>query len=409
MKMMSCILLIAALFLGCSEQHSTLEVGTWRALVKLPGGELPFTLDVREKGSSYAVTFINGDERVLVDSLRIDKDHLYLKLPAFNSTIEATIERRHRLTGFLTLIKRGGKKQVMSFVAMHGEGHRFSKEDVANPVDVSGRWAVTFREESGDSTLAVGVFEQDGKVVTGTFMTPTGDYRYLAGEVAANGSMQLSCFDGNHAFLFNAVLDENDMLSGNFWSGTQWHETWTAKRDADVSLPDAYRMTYLKDGYDRFDFTFPDTDSNSVSLTDEKYRDKVVVLTIAGSWCPNCHDEAAFMAPFHKRYREHGLEIVGLMYEHFRDFPTAAKQVERFRKKFKIEYDLLVAGYSDKADAAKTLPMINHVLSYPTTIFIDKKGNVRKIHTGFTGPGTGDAYETLTHEFTELVETLLAE
>jgi len=401
--------LISLLFTACEEQPSTIEPGIWRAVLALPGGELPFSIDIREDGESYKATFINGEERITVDSLKIEADHIFLKLPAFNSSIEATIERRMRLAGFLTLIKRGGVKQVMPFQAMHGEAHRFSRTDITSPANVDGRWAVTFREDNGDSTEAVGVFKQMGKTVTGTFMTPTGDYRFLAGEVDGDGNLALSCFDGSHAFLFRAKLDENNRLSGDFWSGTAWHETWTAYRDEDAQLPDAFQLTYLKEGYDGIEFSFPDTDSTIISLSDEKYKDKVVILTIAGSWCPNCHDEAAFMSPFYNRYREHGLEVIGLMYEHFKEFKPAAKQVKRFGKKFKIQYDLLVAGYSDKADAAKTLPMLNHVLSYPTTIFIDKKGNVRKIHTGFTGPGTGMPYKTLTKEFTEFTETLLAE
>ncbi|MEL6823982.1 MAG: hypothetical protein AAFP70_19675, partial [Calditrichota bacterium] len=170
--------LIALLFIACEEQSSTLESGIWRAVLALPGGELPFSIDIREDGNSYNATFLNGEERIIVDSLKIAADHIFLKLPAFNSSIEATIERRMRLTGFLTLIKRGGVKQVMPFQAMHGKAHRFTTTKFANPANVAGRWAVTFREDNGDSTEAVGIFKQIGKTVTGTFMTPTGDYRF---------------------------------------------------------------------------------------------------------------------------------------------------------------------------------------------------------------------------------------
>ncbi|RMI14510.1 MAG: TlpA family protein disulfide reductase, partial [Calditrichaeota bacterium] len=111
----------------------------------------------------------------------------------------------------------------------------------------------------------------------------------------------------------------------------------------------------------------------------------------------------------YKEYHDQGLEVIGLMYEHFRDFSRAARQVRRFREKFGIRYPLLIAGYSDKEAASRTLPMLNHVLSYPTTIFVDRRGRVRKIHTGFTGPGTGEHYRQLTREYRELVEQLLRE
>ena len=59
----------------------------------------------------------------------------------------------------------------------------------------------------------------DGRV-TGTFLTETGDYRYLEGVVDGD-SLKLSCFDGSHAFLFHAALDQ-DSFRGRFWSGTHW-------------------------------------------------------------------------------------------------------------------------------------------------------------------------------------------
>ena len=53
--------------------------------------------------------------------------------------------------------------------------------------------------------------------------------------------------------------------------------------------------------------------------------------------------------------------------------------------------------------------MLNHVLSYPTTIFIDKKGVVRKIHTGFNGPATGEKYTEFKTEFEGFVGELIDE
>jgi thiol-disulfide isomerase/thioredoxin len=132
-------------------------------------------------------------------------------------------------------------------------------------------------------------------------------------------------------------------------------------------------------------------------------------VTIAGTWCPNCNDEARYLAPFYKQYRDQGLEIVALLYEHFEDADLAAEQVRRFRAKFAIEYDTLIAGISDKTEAGNTLPALSAILAYPTTIFIDRDGRVRKIHTGFSGPGTGVYYTRLQDEFTDLVTTMLAE
>jgi hypothetical protein len=115
------------------------------------------------------------------------------------------------------------------------------------------------------------------------------------------------------------------------------------------------------------------------------------------------------MAPLYRKYHDQGLEVVALMFEHFEEFELAATQVRHFREKFDIEYDTLIAGISDKTEAAKVLPALNAVLAYPTTVFIDRSGQVRQIHTGFAGPGTGEHYERLQRDFKERIDTLLAE
>ena len=132
------------------------------------------------------------------------------------------------------------------------------------------------------------------------------------------------------------------------------------------------------------------------------------MVTVAGTWCPNCNDEARYLAPFYTRYRDQGLEIVALMFEHFDDHAVAAEQVRQFRAKHGIEYDTLIAGISDKAEAGKALPSLSSVLAFPTTIFIDRHARVRAVHSGFSGPATGDAHTRLRDEFSRLVEELLA-
>ena len=79
------------------------------------------------------------------------------------------------------------------------------------------------------------------------------------------------------------------------------------------------------------------------------------------------------------------------------------------KQKYNVGYDYVIAGVYDKKEAAKTLPMLNHIISFPTTIFIDKKGKVRKIHTGFSGPATGNYYEEFVDNFNSFMNQLLNE
>ena len=294
----------------------------------------------------------------------------------------------------------------MELTARPYEGYRF-EADPEPAVDITGRWEVTFAEDDGTGSFAIGEFDQQGARVTGTFLTPKGDYRYLAGEVDGR-NIYLSTFDGAHAFVFTATALADGSLAGDFWSGTRWHESWTGNRNFDATLPDAFGLTFLKEGYDRFGFSFPDLDGNAVSLADEKYAGKVVLVTLSGTWCPNCADEAEFLAGYHRENRDRGLEVITLLYEHFEDFETAAGRGRALKEKHGIEFDVLVAGSSDKTRAAETLPMLNHVLAFPTMIFIDRGGEVREIHTGFAGPGTGEHYLAFKNRFTSLVDELLA-
>lgn len=368
---------------------------------------MPFSLDVTSTGETVEAYLRNGTERVLIREVMWTDETVHLRLPAFNTVFEAT-PTAQGMMGNLTLIKEEGKPQVIPFTATPNTDHRFFAETNQPAGDVSGRWAVTFVEADSIYTEAIGEFEQEGSRVLGTFITKSGDYRFLEGTLNGN-QLYLSCFDGAHAFLFKATLQPDNTLAGDFWSGTHWHETWTAYRDANARLPDATTLTYLKDAYNRFDFTFPDVDSNLVSLTDPRFQNKVTLVTLSGTWCPNCHDKADFLADYHRQNRDRGLEVVSLMYEHLEDFGEAVEQVRQFRSKFNIAHELLIAGISDKAEASETLPMLNHILAYPTTIFVDRQGTVRKIHTGFTGPGTGTHYETYTADFYAFVDQLLAE
>lgn len=400
------VLTCAWLLAGCAPDPP-LPTGDWRATLTVPGGELPFGLTIDRNSDGYTAHFLNGEERVPVRQVQVTNDSLTLTLPAFNARVTAA-HTESALRGTLTIVKGGGSIQRLPFRAAHGDDYRFFSTAADSFTDVSGRWDVTFVDEDGSTSDAVGEFKQDGARLTGTFLTPTGDHRFLEGTVRSD-SLFLSCFDGSHAFLYKAVIQPDGTIKGDFWSGSHYHSEWTAERDAEASLPDPYQLTYLKDGYETFDFTFPNLDSTLVSLSDPRFDGKVVLVTLAGSWCPNCHDEARFLRDIYPKYHPQGLEIVTLMYERYDEFDQAVEQVRAYRAKFDITYPTLIAGTSDKDDAASTLPMLSPVLAYPTAIFLDRRGKVRYIHTGFYGPGTGSHHEALKQTFTDRIEGLLAE
>jgi len=379
----------------------------WRLEISLPHEVLPVQLHL---AADFTAAWIeNGAERVLIPEIHREGSHLQLRFPAFNNTLDLQLSGDH-MTGELTLVKRG-YEQRMPVSGTRGLAYRFSPNPAA-AVDVTGRWEVVFTEEggedNGETIQAVAELDQQGSHVVGTFLTPTGDYRYLEGEVNER-QLKLSTFDGAHAYVFTALMDGDGALTGDMWSGTRGHESWVARKNFDAKVADPYALTFLKEGYDSLAFTFPDLDGHPVSLADDAYKGKVVLVTLSGTWCPNCADEVAFLTDYFGRNRDRGVEIITLLYEHFDDFERAAAQGKALRDQYGIEYEVLVAGVSDKVQAAETLPMLNAVVAFPTMIFLDRAGKVRRIHTGFSGPGTGAHYAKFRANFDQIMDELLAE
>jgi len=344
---------------------------------------------------------------VRVTDVSVADGQLTATMPGFTNTLTARITGK-KLKGEVALLRAGGERQLLPFAAELGPTWRFFEQPVTDNADVAGRWAVTFTSDAGQSSAGVAEFAQSFERVTGTILTPTGDHRFLAGEVHGD-ELRMSRFDGAAAYLYHAKIDDSGRLVGEYWSGMTGHQRFTAERDVDATLDTSGVATGMKDPSETLQFSFPDLDGNTVSLSDPQFAGKVVIVTLAGSWCPNCHDEAAFLAALYRECHAKGLEIVSLMFEHFGDFEQAATATRRFRDKFGIQYATLIAGTSDRDDAAKALPQLNGVFAYPTTIWVDRNGRVRKIHAGFAGPATGWHHEELVNEFTEFTQELLAE
>ena len=213
-----------------------------------------------------------------------------------------------------------------------------------------------------------------------------------------------------HAFLFEAEIKDS-LLLGFFYSGNHWKEPFSARRNETYELPDANSLTYLKEGFDRFEFSFPDTEGNMISLSDDRFKDKVVVVQIMGTWCPNCLEETQYYTEYLKGNPSRDLEFVALAFEYAGTKEKAIKGINRLKEAVGVPYPILLAQYgsSSKEKANEKLPMLNHVLSYPTTIFIDRKGEVRKIHTGYNGKATGEKHTQYKTDFEYFLSQLLKE
>jgi peroxiredoxin len=178
-------------------------------------------------------------------------------------------------------------------------------------------------------------------------------------------------------------------------------------RAAAIGAPtDPALHTRMKDPSEPFRFSFPDVQGQIVSNTDPRFRGKVVLVNISGSWCPNCHDEAPFLSALYKRYRDSGLEIVTLSFEEADQLSTLSR-LKAFNATYGIAHTVLVAGEPDQLN--EKVPQAENLNAFPTTFVLGRDGRVRAVHAGFPSPGSGAFYAQAEREMTELVERLLAE
>lgn len=382
--------------------------GEWRAWLASPGGELPFGLVFESAPESGTRAFVvNGAERIALGPVERVGEIVLLRFAPYDAQVTAALTLDGRSLSGAWRKRRGLETWTgLRFEARRGAGPRFATDGAAPGLDVTGRWAVDF---ASDDLPAVGEFTQaaDG-TLAGTFLTATGDYRFLAGTVAGE-RLRLSCFDGAHAFLFDARAQPDGTLAGDFWSGESWHEAWTARRDPAAALPDPFRQTSWDAQASLADLVFPDLDGEPRSLADPAFAGRARIVQLFGSWCPNCNDEAAYLAELDRRYRARGLAIVGVAFELSGDFARDAAQLRAFAAHHGVEYPLLLAGTAGKDEASAAFPAIDRLRSYPTTLFFDAAGRVRSVHSGFAGPATGAEHDRLRAHFETLIEELLAE
>lgn len=398
------LMLLSSVALSCTKQPTELKTGTWRGVIDCQGHDLPFTFDVTKRNDSLLVNIHNGPEKILLDEVSIFGDSVKMVLHIFDAELRAKIDG-DKLSG--TFVKNYAPQANQPFSATFGDDYRFAKNSTEKTKDFSGKYQIEFKNPKGKLIPSVGMFEQTGNHLSGSFLTPTGDYRYLEGNVV-DDKLMLSTFDGNHAYVFIATKSA-DSLKGDYYAGKLSYESFKGIKNENAKMPDAESLTYLKKGYDKIDFKFPDLNYQLVSPSDEKFKNKVLILQVFGSWCPNCMDETRFLVPWYNENHSRGVEILGLAYERKDDFAYASERVKKAKEKMKIPYDFVIAGVYDTEKASKTLPMLNKVFGWPTTIIIGKDGKVKYIHTGFEGPGTGIYYEQFKERFNQIVNELLAE
>ena len=359
-------------------------------------------------GDHPQATFMNGPEKIVADEVTVTGDSLTIRMQVFNSVFHCAWSADKSLKGYWINHNRTSQN-ILPFTAGLQPFSAFYRSEQ----QLEGHWQVDFSpNDSSNHYQAVGLFSDKGGAMTGTFLTETGDYRYLSGSgmhLLQHDVLTLSCFDGSHAFLFTAILQPDGTLKGDFYSGAHWHEPWVARRNERFELPSPDSLTSLKKGYDRIDFHFRNLEGAMVSLQDSIFRNKVVIVQIMGSWCPNCMDETRMLEHFYKQYHAQGLEVVALAFEKTKDSVLAKANVNRFKTRLGADYPFLLTGDVGIQEASDAFPMLHSMMAFPTCIYLDRQGKVKKISTGFNGPGTGIYYTRWMEQTDLFLQQLLSE
>lgn len=384
---------------------ATLTPGIWRGEFTVNEDKVPFNFEL--KGDQLIVH--NGSRRDTFPVRQQADGQIFVGMNTYDAALIARIESPGRLVGQYTSLLPKLKSGALPFVAEAGKDWRFVEpgHDVAPKADLTGKWNIHSITKDLGSTDQVGLLKQEGNRLTGVIMTVVGDSRELEGTVQGD-QFFLSGFSGPSPFFVKGRITEDGTLDGAIELGI-YRNIKIEARKRDTDLPDPYKLTYLKDGRKTIDFSFPDLTGKIVSPHDEKYRGKVTIIEIIGSWCPNCTDQTRFLAPWFAANRQRGVEAIAVGFEQEDNFAYAQKTLGKLKDFFGIQYDIVFGGINDKKIATQKLDGLNFMAAFPTTIILDRKGEVREIYTGYTGTVTGKYYDDYVKKFNQLLDQLIAE
>jgi thiol-disulfide isomerase/thioredoxin len=375
--------------------------GKWDGTIKYDQLSLPFRFEISGSGDSVRGSFFNGEIPVTSTSGHISGNKLYLNFDHLGARLEANIGDGVIEGTF------GGKRGGIHEIELHP--HREPAADSAKAPEIGGVWDIPTESRKGEHAWRL-IVRQDGQNASAAILRVDGDTGLLTGTYR-DGKFRLSHFDGGRPEAMEITPKPDGSLEVSVQGPRGEPTVYTAIKPAvaeakGIVPADFARHTGVKDPSVPFAFSFPDLKGKLISNTDPQFRDKVIVVNVTGSWCPNCNDEAPFLAELYKKYHALGLEIVALDFEDSDERKDPAR-LPAFIKHYGIEYTYLLAG--DTSELNAKIPQAANLNSWPTTFFIGRDGKFRAAHAGFAGEASGPYHEELVQEYTSLIERLLAE
>jgi peroxiredoxin len=396
------LFLLAPLLLSPAARAQSIA-GMWDATINFNDTEIPFRMGISGEGANVKGWFFNGDDKEISNNGKLENGALELDFDSYLAKLTATVKNGVIEGEYGPILKK-----MYRVTATRATGKAATAG--ASAPAISGQWDLEgVASGKGEKTWRM-ILRQSGAEISGAILRVDGDTGTLTGSFK-EGKFVLSHFSGSRPALL-ILKPASDGTMDVSLSGLHGFSEMKAVRPAEArakGLPeptDADLHTTVKDPKAPFAFSFPDLNGNVVSNTDSRFRGKVVLINITGSWCPNCHDEAPFLAALFNKYHDQGLEIVALSFEEADQLKNPTR-LKAFIKEYGIKYTVLLGGETDSAKA-KLTQAVNWD-AWPTTFFVGRDGLVRGAHAGFPSPGSGELYKQEKDEFVAKVEKLLAE
>jgi len=402
MKYASVLWLIVALLMGAPQRTAHAAdlppSGIWDAGIVVGGVLVPFRFELTVSDDKASGAFFNGDDRIRSTTGSFRDSSLALRFAQYASSIQAKWSDGS-LTG---AYGRAGQPAY----AFQARPHTAAPAPSSKIPSIAGQWEIAVKSAKGEAAWRFFV-RQSGPEVTASILRVDGDTGALSGSYQ-EGKFVLSHFSGARPLLLEVTPSADGSLSLLQNGKTQYTALKTGQARAKrLPLPaDPSRWTSVKDPNQPLKFSGQDLVGKTVTESDARFKGKVVLVNVMGSWCPNCHDEAPFLEELYRTYKDRGLEIVALSFEDSEQLKNP-ERLRAFIAAYGIHYTVLLSG--EPSEVSAKLPQAVNLSTWPATFFVARSGLVQGAHAGFAGKATGAAHEQLKAELRATVETLLAQ
>lgn len=392
------LLLLCLLCAGVKMQGQSLKAGQWQGLIEYEHEDVPFEFSVENTKDGLVITIQNGDEQLQIENATISGDSITIPLKPFDAWLKAKISD-HTLEGYW---KKGYRTKGLPFSASYGTP-RFERSSKKGVKKFIGKWQIEFTPPSSQPYPGVLMVAESNGLMTGTFLTEVGDFRYFKG-VVRNDSLLMSSFDGAHAFLFKGLVYKEN-ITGSLTMDRTYSEALAGVKNDEASIPIPFKE--VEPGHRPY-FDILSAGDPGVKIDADKYFNKVLVLQLFGTWCPNSMDQTYFLREWHKSKPEN-VEVLAVTFEP--NFSTAYgnQRIENYQSAMGLPYPISLGGELSKGQAALALPYEDKINAFPTLVLVDKEGFIRYEFSYFNGPATGEYHQAFVDKFNESINMLASE